>query len=50
MVLLLLQSLEHLLYLVQLILVLFVFLVKLPHHVLVFLLKDHASLTIMVLY
>jgi hypothetical protein len=44
--LLLLPSLEHLLDLIQLVLVLLMFVVKLPHHVFVILLKDHASLPI----
>jgi hypothetical protein len=42
-----LPSLEHLLDLIQLFLVLLMFVVKLPHHVFVVLLKDHASLSIM---
>jgi hypothetical protein len=44
--LLLLPSLEHLLDLIQLVLVLLMFVVKLPHHVFVVLLKGHASLSI----
>lgn len=45
--LLLVPSLEHLLDLIQLILVLLMFLVKLPHHVFIVLFKGHASLTIL---
>lgn len=41
-------SLEHLFDLIQLVLVLLMFMIKLPHHVFVVLLKGHTSLTIIV--
>ena len=39
-------SLEHLLDLIQLVLVLLMFMIKLSHHVFIVFLKGHASLTI----